>query len=787
MAPRSPAKPARPALPAPKTTRNTRKTTEAPPYPWEAFDIYPELAELARMQWCPDGARSAPKRRWPTFALEQPGWFFPDFDINGNELPDGGNFRFVEPVLIDGDKPYRIKYTRPMGAVNRPYYPQCQMRSIKGGASVTWFEVGGNPNESLTFTEGPIKSLISSYLTGRPFIGLNGVDGANEAKTNRLSEELTEAIVFSGREVYIAFDSDVSIKPGVESAAGRLYSMLCAVGARVSMLTFPPQRGDDKPQKIDDHLFENREDPEIIDSPEFGLERTTPEKLKLMTRMRETFVFIEKDVKYQYFPASNYALCRLPEDGKDNLTDQFSIADLRNTHSGFFMTGPDGKRALVVDVYHQWPGRAGASHTKIDMLSAPRVICPEDGSLNMWRGFPAEPRRDDALLRKFRALWDAVCPPTPDDPLTSTVDPSVTWTPYELMMDMLRMHIHGIRPEILFLVVGTPGTGKSLVLGLLKCIYGRHYVTDKPEAVFGDESRFNIRTAEALLIDIPEMKLEPSHVGSLNALLTDEIITAEEKNVSKRDVVNRSMFVASTNFASQVHIEPNDRRIVVVNAALSKDDTTTERQWAIDLITGRKDGKLYDEEGIAVKLTSEEKRNAERGMRALCGALLWELTKRPYKGKPEALRGQAPRSSAALLVMQGSESGIVPLMCAEVENLIRDNKDVVVMRVVTFKALIRKAYEREHGESRAEKSFDRAFRNGMTNLVAQTRGLISELTAAGGKPYKVGIHRSETRLVSFSKALKTGAPVAEVNKSLEISDKALGFVESKLKKGSNKL
>jgi DNA polymerase-1 len=108
-------------------------------------------------------------------------------------------------------------------------------------------------NVPLVLTEGIIKA-DSAVSTGLAAIGLGGVDGGWRNGAPLLEWEL---IPLKGRQVLIAFDSDVTIKKSVRDALRRLVGYLRRRGAEVEIVVLPPGLHGGK-TGLDDFLAANR-------------------------------------------------------------------------------------------------------------------------------------------------------------------------------------------------------------------------------------------------------------------------------------------------------------------------------------------------------------------------------------------------------------------------------------------------------------------------------------------------------------------------------------------------
>lgn len=163
---------------------------------------------------------------------------------------------------IKFDKPRKsnsgksVKYEQPRGTPIRPYFPPNTIRAIR------------NKGVMLGITEGEKKALCADAW-GYPCIGLPGVWGwqqrrSMEDKKQRVERQLVpdlEAIDWSGRKVWIAFDADSKRNPSVNNAAAEMARILVDRGAEVHFISLPvgPAAADGMPEKmgLDDLLSQS--------------------------------------------------------------------------------------------------------------------------------------------------------------------------------------------------------------------------------------------------------------------------------------------------------------------------------------------------------------------------------------------------------------------------------------------------------------------------------------------------------------------------------------------------
>ena len=138
------------------------------------------------------------------------------------------------------DKP--VKYESPKGVQQQPYFPH--------GID----DVVDDVNAEIIFTEGEKKSVCATAY-GFPCIGLSGVHGWKKKDHHALGPVLSQ-INWAGRQVRIAFDSDVVDNPQLQSAESQLAETLANQGAIVRIVRTPSAEDGSK-QGVDDFIVAN--------------------------------------------------------------------------------------------------------------------------------------------------------------------------------------------------------------------------------------------------------------------------------------------------------------------------------------------------------------------------------------------------------------------------------------------------------------------------------------------------------------------------------------------------
>lgn len=176
---------------------------------------------------------------------------FPYFTPDG--APSG--YAVLKPTTPRERDGKPTKYESPKGVPLRAYVPPGTRAAL------------ADPKVPLLLTEGAKKSLKADQ-EGFACIGLSGVEGWSrkrargaDNKPNGKRELLPDlaAVAWSGRDVSIAYDSDLVDKPEVARAERHLAAALAAAGARVKLVRLPPAPDGTK-VGLDDYLLAHTAD-----------------------------------------------------------------------------------------------------------------------------------------------------------------------------------------------------------------------------------------------------------------------------------------------------------------------------------------------------------------------------------------------------------------------------------------------------------------------------------------------------------------------------------------------
>lgn len=154
----------------------------------------------------------------------------------------------------------KIKYETPANAGIRIDMPPCCR------------ELAGDPERALWITEGikKVDSLASAGVCAIGLVGVWGFKGKNQWGGTTLLADWDD-ITLKDRRCYIAYDSDITTKPGVRRALERLAEHLKRKGASAHIVQLP--QGDDQSKcGVDDYLAQGHTIAEleslVVEAPE---------------------------------------------------------------------------------------------------------------------------------------------------------------------------------------------------------------------------------------------------------------------------------------------------------------------------------------------------------------------------------------------------------------------------------------------------------------------------------------------------------------------------------------
>lgn len=220
--------------------------------------------------------------------------------------------------------------------------------------------------------------------------------------------------------------------------------------------------------------------------------------------------------------------------------EQVALGDLRNA---------------IADCFDQWikhPERRNMA--KENLVFDPTQSVNPETHVNMFRGLPLEPVRDDDACRNIRHMLWCLC--NQDNEVFVWLR---KWLAYPLQ------HVGAKMQTAVLMHSRVHGSGKSFFFdGVLREIYGDYCRT------FGQselESQYNDWISQALFGVFEEVLSRSqrySHTGTLKQMITGKKVRINQKYIQGWEESNHLNCVFLSNEVEPLPIEPSDRRFLVV-------------------------------------------------------------------------------------------------------------------------------------------------------------------------------------------------------------------------------
>lgn len=435
---------------------------------------------------------------------------------------------------INGQLEKPRRYLQPPDSGVRAYLPRTK--------NCDWREILSDPEQALLITEGEFKALAAT-LRGFPCIGLGGVENWRSAKLRQpLIEELA-AVDWTGRNLYICYDSDVATKPQVAEASRRLAEELGSRGAHVYDAGLPG--GPDK-VGLDDFLRDKGPralEKHLAEAPEFA-------SVQQLHEFNERFLFVRASGRvYEPFAREFYDAQKFVGAVEANAVYVASrlVKDKITLE----------KRSTARD-WLAWPSRRSVQRMTY-IPGDDRLIVPGNrgAELNLWRGWGCTPVRGD--LRPWVKLFDH---------LTSNENEEIrTWLEQWLAYPLQHP---GSKLYTAVAVWGAAqGTGKTLLGETMLGIYGENGQKIGARQLAGSYNGWLERKQFVLGDEITGTDSR-QHADELKNLLTSEKVRVNEKYEREYDLPNCVNFYFTSNHPDAFFLEDEDRRFLVLETPAEK-------------------------------------------------------------------------------------------------------------------------------------------------------------------------------------------------------------------------
>jgi hypothetical protein len=368
------------------------------------------------------------------------GFVIPYFDMAGKptkfyryrylEIPKRGGF----DAIVQRKE---LRYAQPAKSANEIYLPPL----------VDWRRIAKDANTPLIITEGELKAACVTATTPYPCIGLGGVWVWKSANRRMPLLPQFKEFEWSGRAVFIVFDSDAVTNPMVMQAENALARALTALGAEPYVGRLP-MSDDGHKVGLDDYLLEHS-----VEELEELLEAAPP------WAQAEELHKLNEEVIYVRDPG---LILRL--DTLQRMSPQAFQQHAYSTRVYYEQQEGKGGSVLVAKSapkeWLKWPARGEVARSTYEP-GADRITTK--GELNVWPGWKATPIKGD--IKPWTQLLDYLFAGEPA---------SRIWLERWLACALQQP---GVKQYTSVLLWGLRhGSGKSLVGYTMREIYGANWV-----------------------------------------------------------------------------------------------------------------------------------------------------------------------------------------------------------------------------------------------------------------------------------------------------------------------
>lgn len=425
-------------------------------------------------------------------------------------------------------KPQR--YSQPSGTSPELYMPR----------GVPWDRIAGNAGMPLWITEGEIKAQAACGQ-GIPTLGLGGVYSWRASKAGKLLIPALAQFDWAGRQVFLAFDSDLNTNPDVLRALVSLSKELCSRGAACKMVQIPDGK-DGKKQGIDDFIVaQGKKAQEAL--ADLADEAATFSQAEELWTMNEEVVYV-KDPGLVIVKADGRKMA--PRAFKDHAYSNRFYLETSVDKQGNQKT----EKKPLAPAWLIWEKRAELERV---------TYAPGEGRVtaareyNYWPGWGCEPRKGDIRLwhelmgymfgknvgtRKWFEQWCAYPIQHPGAKLYSA---AVVW---------------GVKT----------GTGKSLMGYSLMKIYGRNSTEINDEQIASPYNEWAENKQFIMGDDVKGSEKKKDTADHLKFMITRHQLRLNPKYIPSYVVPDCINYYFTSNHPDAMFVEDDDRRYFVHEA-----------------------------------------------------------------------------------------------------------------------------------------------------------------------------------------------------------------------------
>lgn len=458
------------------------------------------------------------------------GLVIPYFALNG-EPTQFHRVRFLGEPPINGFKfkPEGLdRYGQLAGTINQVYLPP--------SLPEPWAAIAVDVSKPIVLTEGEFKAA-AMCKAGIPTMGLGGVWCFRAAKHGLARLPIFNDIQCDGRTIIIGFDSDAATNSKIVSAELAVIRMLVDKGAKPVVLRIPSEDG--KKVGLDDYLVAHG-----VDKMWELLKTAAPVPELELHEMNDKFVYV-KEISSVVDTRTMQTRAVYP----------FINYDYKNKFYTVRVSTPKGtadKQVNIAQAWMEWPRRNEAE----SLCFKPGQGLMVDGCLNVWQGWPFEPRPGN--IEPFKQLLAHLFVREPEH-----MKWFLQWLAYPIQHPGTKLHACAV------LWGQAKGAGKGL-LGEAMCrLYGAHGKLIGEQQL---ESNFNAWQEQTSFATADEITGRDSlrFADKLKSIITRRSAFIERKGVDsyeRADIVNYLLF---SNHSNAFRLEKGDRRYFIIETPAEK-------------------------------------------------------------------------------------------------------------------------------------------------------------------------------------------------------------------------
>ncbi len=469
--------------------------------------------------------------------VEAPGFVIPYFDLDGRQTKFW-RFRYLEDTrkgfdVLSGRK--ALRYVQAAGGINEVYL----------SPMMDWRKMAENVSIPLIITEGELKAAAATKV-GLPTIGLGGVFCFKSNKAKETMLPMLRQITWKARETVICFDSDAITNPMVVMAENQLARLLTDAGATVRIARLPAAEDGGK-VGLDDYLLEH--DPEELKALALGAELFST--CKALHEMNEMVAYV-RDPGLIYDYKNNMRLSCV----------NFTSHAYSNSHHAVYNEAGKAVNKKTAQVWLEWGHRSELERVTF-APGEPRIF---NRQLNMWEGWPVEPKRGE--VRPWRELLDHL--------FTNTEPGARKWFEQWVAYPMQHPGAKMVSAAVFWGRV--KGSGKTMVGATIMRVYGRHSAEINDTQIEDVDNTWG-ENMQFILADDITGHSNRKLANRLKTMCTQQTIKINQKFVPKYTVPDRLNYYFTSNDPDAFYLDDGDRRYFIHEVKCGKLDTDFRKRF----------------------------------------------------------------------------------------------------------------------------------------------------------------------------------------------------------------